>query len=81
MTPDQFKKWRKHLGWSQSEVAEKLGLKLRMIQYYEKGFRKGKSVKIPVAVEMACYVLAKGIERIDFTAPKGRPKRKKRKKK
>ena len=47
MSPAQFKTWRKSLGLKQKEAAEKLGLKKRMIQYYETGKRDGKKVVIP----------------------------------
>ena len=42
----EFKIWRKNLKFSQKEAANKLGLKIRMIQYYEKVKKGEKSVKI-----------------------------------
>ena len=57
MSPKQFKKWRKSLGLGQKEAAEKLGLNKRMIQYYEKGERDGKSVIIPKYIRLACYAV------------------------
>lgn len=65
MTPDTFKTWRKSLGLKQKEAAEKLGLKKRVIQYYEKGHRDGKTVEIPKNVELACVALALGYEGFD----------------
>lgn len=65
MDPGQFKAWRKGLGLKQREAAEKLGLKKRMIQYYETGKRDGKAVKIPKAIRLACYALAAGVEDFD----------------
>ena len=62
MTPGEFKTWRKSLDLKQKEAAEKLGLKKRMIQYYETGNRSGKKVVIPKTVELACYALSAGIE-------------------
>jgi transcriptional regulator with XRE-family HTH domain len=62
MSPAQFKAWRKTLGLKQKEVAEKLGLKKRMIQYYETGSRGGKKVVIPRTVELACYAVSAGVE-------------------
>jgi transcriptional regulator with XRE-family HTH domain len=62
MSPAQFKAWRKSLGLKQKEAAEKLGLKKRMIQYYETGSRSGKKVVIPKTVELACYALTAGVE-------------------
>ncbi len=37
MTPGEFKSWRKSLGLKQKDIADLLGLKKRVIQYYEKG--------------------------------------------
>ncbi len=67
MEPAQFKAWRKGLGLKQREAAEKLGLKKRMIQYYETGKRDGKAVEIPKAISLACYALASGVEDFDGT--------------
>lgn len=68
MEPAQFKAWRKGLGLKQREAAEKLGLKKRMIQYYETGKRDGKAVEIPRAISLACYAVAAGVEDFDGTA-------------
>lgn len=65
MTPETFKDWRKRLGLKQKEAADKLGLKKRVIQYYEKGHRDGKTVEIPKNVELACVALALGYEGFD----------------
>ena len=65
MTPDQFRAWRKTLGWKQKDAAEKLGLKKRMIQYYEKGDRDGRKVDIPRYVRLACYALSAGVDDFD----------------
>ena len=67
MNPAQFKAWRKSLGLKQKDAAEKLGLKKRMIQYYETGKRDGKKVVIPKAIRLACYALAAGVEEYDGT--------------
>ncbi len=68
MSPAQFKTWRKSLGLKQKEAAEKLGLKKRMIQYYETGRRDGQTVEIPKAVRLACFALQSGIEDFDGAA-------------
>lgn len=68
MTPAQFRSWRKSLGLKQKDAAELLGLKKRVIQYYEKGKRDGKSVGIPTTVELACYAISTGIGGFDGTA-------------
>ncbi len=41
--------------------ADALGLKRRMIQYYEKGERNGERVEVPLGIRLACYALSKGI--------------------
>jgi DNA-binding XRE family transcriptional regulator len=65
MSPSEFKIWRKSLGLKQKEAAEKLGLKKRMIQYYETGKRGSKKVVIPKTVELACFALSEGVEAFD----------------
>jgi transcriptional regulator with XRE-family HTH domain len=73
MDPAEFKAWRKSLGLMQKEAAEKLGLKKRMIQYYETGRRGAKKVVIPRTVELACYALSVGVERFDGAPPETGP--------
>lgn len=68
MTPGEFRGWRKTLGFKQKEAAELLGLKKRVIQYYEKGKRDGKPVEIPRSVELACYAISAGVGRFDGRA-------------
>ena len=65
MTPDLFRRWRASLGLKQKDAAERLGLKKRVIQYYEKGDRDGKPVEIPLSVELACQALSLGHSRFD----------------
>jgi transcriptional regulator with XRE-family HTH domain len=65
MSAQSFREWRKSLGFKQKEAAEALGLKKRMIQYYETGKRDGKRVSIPKSVRLACYALSSGIEDFD----------------
>ena len=67
MEPADFKKWRKALKLSQKDAANALGLKRRMIQYYEKGERDGEKVPIPRSERLACYAIAEGIE--DYNGP------------
>jgi transcriptional regulator with XRE-family HTH domain len=74
MEPGDFKKWRKSLKYSQKEAAHALGLKRRMIQYYEKGERDGDKVAIPRSVRLACFALAEGVE--DYHGPQRKIKRK-----
>ena len=67
MTPADFKRWRRALGLSQKQAAHTLGLKRRIIQYYEKGLRNGQRVEIPLSVRLACYALSKGVA--DYHGP------------
>ena len=60
MKPTAFRRWRKSLKYSQREAAEALGLKRRVVQYYEKGERDGEEVTIPKSVRLACYALSIG---------------------
>ena len=68
MDSDGFRQWRREMGLKQKDAADLLGLKKRVIQYYEKGDRDGKRVEIPRSVELACLALSLGIHRYD-----GRP--------
>lgn len=65
MKPADFKRWRKSLKLSQKEAAEALGLKRRVVQYYEKGERDGDPVQIPKYIRLACYAVAQGIAEYD----------------
>lgn len=65
MNAKQFRRWRKSLGLKQNDAAELLGLKKRMIQYYEKGDRDGRKVGIPKAVRLACFAIAEGVREFD----------------
>ncbi len=67
MTSEQFKAWRKSLGLSQKAAADALGLKNRIVQYYEKGERDGEEVKIPKYIRLACFALTSG--RTDYKGP------------
>jgi transcriptional regulator with XRE-family HTH domain len=68
MTPHELKAWRKALGLKQKEAAEQLGLKKRVIQYYERGHRDGKKIEVPKTVELACYALSVGVDKYDGTS-------------
>ncbi|MFO1187683.1 MAG: helix-turn-helix transcriptional regulator [Alphaproteobacteria bacterium] len=62
-----FKRWRKSLDLSQKEAANALGLKRRVVQYYEKGERDGKEIDIPKSVRLACLAIVQGEE--DYHGP------------
>jgi len=73
VTPKDFKQWRKGvMRMSQKEAAEALGLKRRVVQYYEKGERDGDSIEIPRSVRLACFALAEGVT--DYHGPGAGPK-------
>lgn len=65
MDGDAFRHWRKRHKLSQKDAARALGLKPRIIQYYEKGERDGKTVEIPLSVRLACYAIESGIGDFD----------------
>ena len=73
----EFKRWRKSLGYSQKEAAAALGLKRRVVQYYERGERDGKSIEIPLYIRLACFAVVKGVE--DYDGPEEAPGKGKRK--
>ncbi len=79
MDAADFKRWRKSLKLSQKEAAEALGLKRRVVQYYEKGNRDGKEVIIPKTVRLACYALT--LEIPDYHGPDARDKDRRKEKK
>lgn len=64
MTPDEFKTWRKALGFSQKEAADALGISASSVELYEKGKRRddGRPVEIPRSIELACQALRTGKE-------------------
>jgi transcriptional regulator with XRE-family HTH domain len=78
MKGNDFKRWRKSLDMSQKDAADALGLKRRVVQYYEKGERDGDPVKIPRVVRLACYSILIGVE--DYHGPEKEKKDKKDKK-
>jgi predicted transcriptional regulator len=77
MKGHDFKRWRKSLDISQKHAADALGLKRRVVQYYEKGERDGEPVKIPRVVRLACYAILIGVE--DYHGPEKEKKDKKAK--
>jgi transcriptional regulator with XRE-family HTH domain len=81
MKGHDFKRWRKAQEMSQKDAADALGLKRRVVQYYEKGERDGEPVKIPRVVRLACYAILIGIT--DYHGPEKdkKPKDKKPKEK
>ena len=64
MTPEDFKNWRKDMGFSQTQAAEKLGFSKATIENYDKGTRRedGREVVIPQTVALACAALSHGLK-------------------
>jgi transcriptional regulator with XRE-family HTH domain len=77
LTPRQFKRWRKAMRLHQRQAADQLGLKKRVIQYYERGRRDGKKIEIPKTVELACYALTMGVDTYDGAVVKRAARKKK----
>lgn len=69
MTPRRFKEWRRAHGLSQKDAAHALGLKRRVVQYYEKGERDGKDIEIPLTVRLACAGYDAGFRDYEVTKP------------
>jgi transcriptional regulator with XRE-family HTH domain len=65
MDADQFKAWRKAMKFKQKDAADVLGIKKRMVQYYEKGHRDGRPVQIPKSIRLACYAISQGVHDFD----------------
>lgn len=67
MTPDQFRSWREHMGYSRREAAEVLGISAGSIELYELGHRRDddRPVVVPKPVELACAAIALGIKSYD----------------
>lgn len=76
MKGHEFKRWRKSLDLSQKAAADALGLKRRVVQYYETGKRDGDPVKIPRFVRLACYAIMQGIK--DYHGPEAERRRKRK---
>lgn len=55
MTPEQFKEARTGLGLSQAQLAYKIGLSERAVQYYEHG---GRPIPAPVALLLKGFLKA-----------------------
>ena len=65
MDAQQLRAWRKARKLKQKELADLLGLKKRIIQYYEKGERDGRPISIPKYVRLACWALHDGVGDFD----------------
>ena len=63
MTPDQFRQWRKGMGWTQDQAAHALDISKSSVGNFEAGKRRedGRPVTIPRTVALACAALKAGI--------------------
>lgn len=48
-----MEKRRKELGWSQHELAKQSGVNVRMIQYYEQGYKDIKKAQVQTVQKLA----------------------------
>jgi len=64
MTKEQFKTWRKKMGFTQKQAAEALGLFRNTIINYERGTRPENDlpVKIPRSIALACAAIEAGLK-------------------
>jgi len=64
MNKENFKAWRKKMGFTQQQAADALGLYRLTIINYERGTRAENNldVKIPKSIALACSALAAGLE-------------------
>lgn len=63
MSPDQLKKWRESMQFSQRKAAKQLGVSLPTYQAMERGtaFATGKPVTIDRRTAYACAAIAEGL--------------------
>lgn len=58
MTPQEFKNWRKDMGFTQKQAAARLGVTSLSIENWERGIRRdGKPAPISLAVAYACTAI------------------------
>ena len=56
MTPADLRAWRAHMGYTQQQAAEALGVSLRTVKSWESGFAAP-----PAFLALACAALAAGL--------------------
>lgn len=57
MTPADLRAWRTHMGWSQTQAAEKMDITQQVYSRHERG-----EVKIDRRTALTCSALAAGLE-------------------
>lgn len=64
MTPDEFKAWRKAMGFTQKEAGDVLGITKWAVENYERGWRRedDRPVIIPRSIALACSAVFVGLE-------------------
>ncbi|EJF91666.1 helix-turn-helix domain-containing protein [Bartonella tamiae] len=64
MKPEDFKHWRKQMGFTQAKAADVLGLSKATIENYDKGVRRedGREVIIPLTVALSCTAIAHNLK-------------------
>lgn len=64
MTADDFKYWRKEMGFTQQQACEALGISIQTLGNYERGSRyeDGREVIIPLTVALVCSALIGGLK-------------------
>jgi len=64
MNKENFKTWRKKMGFTQQQAADALGLFRNTITNYERGARAedGRAVIIPRTVALACAAVEAGLK-------------------
>lgn len=60
--PAALKAWRSHMGVTQEQAAELIGVKYRTYQYWEEGVRDGKPQSPSRLVMLACSALAEEVK-------------------
>lgn len=60
MSPEEFKEWRKALGFTQQEAADALGISRGAVENYERGHRREdrRPVEVPLSVAYSCDYVA-----------------------
>jgi len=64
MNKENFKTWRKEMGFTQKQAADALGINSQSVFNYERGARveDGRAVIIPRPIALACAAIRAGLE-------------------
>ncbi|EJF91670.1 helix-turn-helix domain-containing protein [Bartonella tamiae] len=63
MKPEDFKRWRKEMGFTQKQAAEALDISIQTLGNYERGTRyeDGREVSIPKSIALACSAIQQNL--------------------